>query len=156
VIRRDVWYAGDGAGPQVTGTRAALTRPRALWCGLIAVMTIARGAATDLRCPPRLPGPHPGFDQAGPVPAGHWLPRRMRLFNNPVGDGATAELAPANIIQDRDDFLATWRFAGGEELLMLCVYNGSGTYYYARPRPLPPRCTMRNDIGLTQAWCEEP
>jgi hypothetical protein len=119
--------------------------------------------AANLYCPPRMPGPHPGFAQVGPVPAAHWLLRRMRLFdtapynavgpNNAVGN----EVRPEHHAEDRDSVTSTWHFAGGEHLLMVCLYNGSGTYYVARPNPPPALCVTHDDAnGLTRAWCEEP
>jgi hypothetical protein len=113
-------------------------------------------SAADLRCPPRLPGPHPGFEQVGPIPTAHWLLWRMQLFAAPPGREAPAELAPGQTIERSDSLTLTWHLAGNEDLLMICLYDGSGTYYRARPRPVPTSCTMRNDNGLTQAWCEEP
>jgi hypothetical protein len=103
-----------------------------------------------------LPGPHAGFEQVGPVPAAHWLLWRMRLFNSPPGKEAPAELAPGQTVAGRGGFTSTWQLAGNEDLLMVCLYEGSRTTYRARPQPLPARCTLRDDNGLTQAWCEGP
>jgi hypothetical protein len=115
--------------------------------------------AAELRCPPRLPGTHAGFEQVGPVPAAHWLLRRMRLFNVPLD--ATSKTPPAELLPDRtvehgDVAISTWRFAGNENLLMVCSYNGSGTYYVSRVRPPPTSCAMLDTDGLRRAWCEIP
>lgn len=125
---------------------------------LVGVLALAAlpAAAAELRCPPRVPGPHPGFAQAGPVPTAHWLLRRMRLFDTPQGGGTARELAPADRAEDQGGLTLTWHFAGTETLLMICTYNGSSTNYWARPRPLPASCTMRSDNGPRQAWCEVP
>lgn len=80
----------------------------------------------------------------------------MQLFDAPPGKDEPTELAPAQTVERRDGFSLTWHFAGDEAPLMVCLYDGSGTYYRARPQQLPASCTMRNDNGLTQAWCEEP
>jgi hypothetical protein len=112
--------------------------------------------AANLSCPPRMPGPHPGFEQVGPVPAAHWLLRRVRLFNTARSTDATKEMPPKQTVENSDGFTSTWHFAGDESLLMLCLYNGSGTYYVARPNPPPTLCVTHDNNGLTQAWCEEP
>ena len=127
--------------------------------GLIVAVSACAGrpaCAADLFCPPRMPGPHPGFDQVGPVPAAHWLLRRMRLFDTTRSQGAAKELAPGQTIGNGDGSTSTWRFSGNENLLMMCSYNGSGTYYVARPDPAPTLCVTHEDNGLTRAWCEEP
>ena len=127
---------------------------------LSAILSIAFGIgpvdAAELRCPPRLPGPHPGFEQVGPVPAAHWLLWRMQLFDARNGKEAPTELAPGGTVERRDAFTLTWHLTGHEDLVMACLYEGSGTWYRARPQPPPASCTMRNDDGLTQAWCEQP
>ena len=115
--------------------------------------------AADVRCPPRLPGPHPGFEQIGPVPAAHWLLHRMRLFDVAAArqnNEAPAEVHPERTVEGPDSFISTWRFTGNEDLVMICTYNGSGTYYRARLRALPSDCTIRDDNGLRQAWCDLP
>lgn len=118
------------------------------------VMAANPAVGADLRCPPRLPGPHPGFEQVGPIPAAHWLLWRMRLFDAPPGEDSPTELEPGQSVARRDGFTLTWHLKGDEDLLIVCLYDGSGTYYRARPRPMPARCTLRNDNGLTWAWCE--
>jgi len=83
----------------------------------------------------------------------------MRLFDGPPGEElktSPAELAPDSTRLTRGGFDSTWRFAGDEDLLMVCIYNGSGTYYRARPRPLPRACFLRKDNEVTRAWCDEP
>jgi len=122
----------------------------------LTVMATTPVAAATLHCPPRLPGPHPGFEQIGPVPAAHWLLWRMRLFNVPPGKDTPTELLPAPPSVRRGGFTLTWHLTGTEGLLMACLYNGSGTYYRARLQSPPTDCTMQNDDGLTQAWCEAP
>ena len=79
-----------------------------------------------------------------------------RLLKNPHAYGAsnTAEFAPDNTIEQRNGFTSTWRFGGNGDLSMVCLYDGSATFYRARLHPLPAGCTARNDDGLTQAWCE--
>jgi len=111
--------------------------------------------AAALQCPPRLPGPHPGFEQIGPVPAAHWLLWRMQLFDAPPTKDAPIELAPRQMSTRHDGFIMTWQLKSAGDLLMMCRYDGSETYYRAHPG-LPANCTIRNDDGLTQAWCEEP
>ncbi len=121
----------------------------------VAFVHVAADAGV-LRCPPRLPGPHAGFVQIGPVPAAHWLLWRMRLFDAGNGRAAPKELAPGQMTEQSNGFTLTWHLSGVEDLLMVCRYNGSETYYRARPDPPPATCTMRNDNGLTQAWCGDP
>jgi hypothetical protein len=116
-------------------------------------------AAAELRCPPKLPSAQAGFEQVGPVPTAHWQLKGMRLFDGPPGEElkpSPAELAPDATTGGRAGFTSTWRFAGTEDLLLVCLYNGSGTYFRARPKPLPTGCTLRNSNGLTQAWCDLP
>ena len=110
--------------------------------------------AAPVRCPPRLPGPHVGFEQVGPVPAAHWLLWGMRLFD--VAPGATPTgRPPDNVAHNHDVVTETWRVLGHEPLLMMvCLYNGAGTYYQARLSPPPARCVLHDDNGLTMAWCE--
>jgi hypothetical protein len=115
--------------------------------------------AADVMCPPRLPGPHPGFEQVGPVPAAHWLLHRMRLFDvTPARqtNGAATEVHPERTVEGPDSFISTWHFAGSEDLEMICTYNGSGTYYRARLPASPSDCTIRDDNGLRLAWCVLP
>lgn len=116
-------------------------------------------AAAAIRCPPRLPGPHAGFDQVGPVPAAHWLLRSMRLFDLPPAEQANdpaTEVVPRSRIEAADGYTSTWRFTGNDDLLVVCTYNGSGTYYRARLHPPPARCTVQDTYGLRQAWCDSP
>jgi len=83
----------------------------------------------------------------------------MKLFDGPPGEelkAVPADLAPDRTRERSGGFTSAWRFAGNEDLLMVCTYDGSGTYYRARPSPLPSRCTLRNENGLTQAWCDGP
>jgi hypothetical protein len=83
----------------------------------------------------------------------------MRLFDlPPIGNLKTmpAELVHGGTIESHDGFTSTWPLVAGVNPLMVCLYNGSGTYYRARPSPAPSDCTMRHDNGLTQAWCGEP
>jgi hypothetical protein len=83
----------------------------------------------------------------------------MKLFDGPPGveaSSAPTERAPDTTARRPDGFISTWRFAGHEDLLMVCLYDGSGTYYRARLSPPTTTCTMRNDNGLTRAWCEQP
>jgi hypothetical protein len=123
----------------------------------VLVLTTHPVFAENLYCPPRMPGPHPGFEQVGPVPAAHWLLRRMRLFNTSPNNAAAKELRPKQTVENGESYTSTWQFAGDEHLLMLCLYNGSGTYYAARPDPPPTLCVTHDDAnGLTQSWCEEP
>jgi hypothetical protein len=115
--------------------------------------------AADVMCPPRLPGPHPGFEQVGPVPAAHWLLHRMRLFDIAPArqsNGTATEVRPERTIEGSDSFISTWHFAGNEDLEMICTYNGSGTYYRARLSAMPTGCTTRDVNGLRQAWCDLP
>jgi hypothetical protein len=122
----------------------------------LAVLATNPLPAATLRCPPRLPGPHPGFEQIGPVPAAHWLLWRMQLFNLPPNKGTAAELVPAPATVRHDGFTLSWHLSGTGDVQMLCVYNGSGTYYGARLHPPPTACTLQNDGGLAQGWCEIP
>jgi hypothetical protein len=110
--------------------------------------------AAELRCPPRMPAAHPGFEQSGPVPAGHWRLRRMRVFDSRPGGAAQSERAPDSTIQRRDGTTSIWRLTLTGDLLMVCIYDGAGTYYYARAEAQSERCVLDNDNGLTRAWCE--
>jgi hypothetical protein len=78
----------------------------------------------------------------------------MRLFDGRPGDDARKGLPPDSTIERRDGFTSVWRFTTDEDLLMVCLYRGSGTYYYARRQVPPGRCVMDDDNGLTRAWCE--
>jgi hypothetical protein len=125
----------------------------------LAVLTTTPLAAAEVRCPPRLPGMHQGFEQVGPVPAAHWLLRTMRLFDGPPGEErkqAPADLAPDQTVERPGGYTSTWQFGGTGDLLMVCTYNGSGTYYRALLHPLPTRCTFQDDNHLRQGWCEIP
>jgi hypothetical protein len=137
---------------------AMMANPAATGVFLFGLMVLAVSplSAADLRCPPRLPGPHPGFEQVGPVPAAHWLLWRMRLFDAPPGEHPSAELMPSLTVEHRDAFTLNWHISGDDDVLMLCLYDGSGTYYRARFHPPPVSCILRDDNGLTQAWCEQP
>ena len=140
----------------MTSTRTGIAGTLAL--GMIAWATSPLAAA-ELRCPPRMPGLHEGFEQVGPVPTAHWLLQAMRLFDGPPGEElkqAPADLAPDQTVERRGGYTNTWRFTGSGDLLMVCTYNGSGTYYRARVHPLPSVCTLRDDNGLRQAWCDLP
>jgi hypothetical protein len=117
-------------------------------------VTVGPLAAATLRCPPRLPGPHPGFEQIGRIPAAHWLLWRMQLFDLPQNKGNPTELLPAPTTVRRDGFTLNWQLSGTTDVRMLCLYNGSGTYYAARLHPPPTSCTLQNDDGLAQGWCE--
>jgi hypothetical protein len=122
----------------------------------LTLVTISPLAAATLRCPPRLPGPHPGFEQIGPVPAAHWLLWRLRLFSVPRGTGTPAELLPVPPSLWREGFTLTWHLTGTNDVLMQCLYDGAVTYYRARLHPPPIACTLQNDNGLTLAWCDGP
>jgi hypothetical protein len=78
----------------------------------------------------------------------------MRLFEGQPGTDARKQFAPDSTIERPGGYTAVWRFTLDEDLLMVCVYRGSGTYYYARRQAPPGRCVMNDDNGLTQAWCE--
>jgi hypothetical protein len=113
--------------------------------------------ATPLRCPPLLPSAHEGFRQIGPVPTAHWQLHELRLFEVPINEeakSALARLAPGETHSDPGGFTSSWRFARAEELMMVCDYNGAGTYYLARLPPAPRICVMERQDGLTRAWCE--
>jgi hypothetical protein len=77
----------------------------------------------------------------------------MRLYDAPPG-AAPKPLAPDDAVEFHDTVTETWRLSGGEHLLIVCDYNGSGTYYRARLGRPPARCVQHNDAGLTLAWCE--
>ncbi len=113
-------------------------------------------AAATLQCPPRLPGPHPGFEQVGPVPSAHWLLWRMRLFDVPPGRDTPAELLPAPASVHPNGFTLNWQPTGTGDVQMLCLYDGSATYYQARLHPPPANCVLQSANGLTQAWCAPP
>lgn len=130
---------------------------RAAFVAMSLAMLGGSPAVAELRCPPRLPGAHAGFEQVGPIPMAHWLLSQMRLFDGLPGEelkAAPADLAPDKTVERRGGFTSTWSFGASGDLLIVCAYNGSKTYYRARPGSLPSRCTMRNDNGLTQAWCD--
>lgn len=81
----------------------------------------------------------------------------MRLFDIPQSDGQTsalAELAPASSGESRLGYTSIWRLGGSDDALMVCLYDGSGTYYQARLHPAPTICSAHDDNGLTQAWCD--
>jgi hypothetical protein len=128
---------------------------------VLGVIALSCGSlsAAELRCPGRLPGPHPGFAQIGPIPTAHWLLWRMGLFTLPPDNDSQIPLLerePDSTTPRPDGYIATWHFANPADLLMICVYDGSATYYQARPRPPPTSCTTVSDNGLTLAWCEQP
>jgi hypothetical protein len=132
---------------------------RAARCVLlsITVFVINPVSAAELRCPPRLPGAHAGFERVGPVPTAHWLLHDMRLFDGLEGEElktAPAELAPDSSHENRGGFTSIWKFDGTGNLLLVCTYNGSGTYYRALTRQPPTRCISQSENGLTQAWCQ--
>jgi hypothetical protein len=128
----------------------------ALTAGSLVSLTFRPLAAATLHCPPRLPGPHAGFEQIGPVPTAHWLLWRLQLFNLPPGENRPAELPPAPAAVRQDGFTLTWHLAGSGDVQMLCLYDGSATYYRARLHPPPATCTLQNNNGLAQGWCEIP
>jgi hypothetical protein len=111
-------------------------------------------AAAEVHCPPRLPGPHAGFERSGPIPAAHWLLWRMRLFGIGPGNDPHKELAPDDKIERGDGSTSVWRFTADQDLLMVCLYDGSGSYYFAYRQTAPGRCVMDDSNGLTRAWCE--
>jgi hypothetical protein len=125
-----------------------------LFAALALAFAATPALATELRCPPRLPGPHPGFEQSGPVPAAHWLLWGMKLFDGRPGKNPPPEFAPDNTVERRDGVTLVWRFTLNQDLLMVCVYNGSGTYYYTQRQAPPGLCVMDDDNGLTRAWCQ--
>jgi hypothetical protein len=139
---------------EVQAFRAAKQNARAVCAIGLMIMTAGPLAAAELHCPPRLPGPHVGFELSGPIPAAHWLLWRMRLFEGRPSDDARKEFAPDDKIERRDGLTSVWRFTLDEDLLMVCIYNGSGSYYYARRQAPPGRCVMDDNNGLTRAWCE--
>jgi hypothetical protein len=118
------------------------------------VLTVHGASEARTRCPPRLPGPHAGFQRVGPVPSAHWTLYGMRLFDAIADGKAPVELAPDSTHENWGVSTEVWRLTGGEPLLIVCVYDGSGTYYRTLPDPAPTRCISHNDNGLLQAWCE--
>jgi hypothetical protein len=78
----------------------------------------------------------------------------MRLFDGRPSDGPRAEIAPDSVIQRRDGSTMVWQVTAGEDLLVVCLYDGSGTYYYARWQDTPGRCVMDDSTGLILAWCD--
>jgi hypothetical protein len=124
--------------------------------GSLTFVTIRPLAGATLHCPPRLPGPHPGFEQIGPVPGAHWLLWRLRLFNLPPGQKTPGELPSAPPAEHRNGFTLTWHMTGTGDVQMLCLYDGSATYYRVQLHPPPTTCTLQNDNGLARAWCEIP
>jgi hypothetical protein len=136
--------------------RTALAKPGAAGAMLLSAMVLATSPlfAAELRCPPRLPGQHAGFAQSGPIPSAHWLLWRMRLFDGRPDNGTRKEFTPDSTIERRDGVTLVWRFTLDEDLLMVCIYDGSGTYYYARRQAPPGRCVLDDDNGLTRAWCD--
>ena len=128
----------------------------AAWLFGLMFVAISPHATATLRCPPRLPGPHPGFEQIGPVPTAHWLLWRLRLFDVPPNKGTPAELLPAPPTLPRGGFTLSWHLTGTDDVQMQCLYDGSATYYRALLHPPPANCTLQNDAGLTLAWCESP
>lgn len=125
----------------------------ALAIGLIGIAA-GRLSAAELHCPPRLPGPHAGFERSGPIPAAHWLLWRMRLFDGHPGNEARKEFAPDDKIERRDGSTSVWRFIADQDLLVVCLYDGSGSYYFAYHQSPPGRCVMDDNNGLIRAWCE--
>ena len=133
-----------------------LINPAAVRTVVLGAIVLATnpGRAAEQRCPPRLPGLHAGFTQSGPIPAAHWLLWRMRLFDWGADKNPRPEFAPDKIIKRHDGFTSTWNFTLDEDLMMVCLYRGSGTYYFARRQAPPGRCVMDDENGLTRAWCE--
>jgi hypothetical protein len=109
--------------------------------------------AAELRCPPRLPGPHAGFERSGPIPAAHWLLWRMRLFDGRPDNDVRKELTPDDKIARPDGSTSIWRFSADQDLLMVCLYD-RGSYYFAYRQPPIGRCVMDDSNGLIRAWCE--
>jgi hypothetical protein len=141
------------------GFQGRALRIAQIHASLLAISVLAMTSPTQaaLRCPPLMPSVHTGFARSGPVPTAHWQLWKMRLFDGLPGEElktSPAELAPDSTTAHRGGFTSTWTFAGNETLLMVCVYNGSGTYYYASPGPLTRSCVAERSHGLTQAWCE--
>jgi hypothetical protein len=137
--------------------RAERSRPIALTCAIAVILmgsAIAPLRASISRCPERLPGPHAGFERSGPIPAAHWLLWGMKLFDGRQGKNPPPEFAPDNKVERSDGITLVWRFTLNQDLLMVCIYNGSGTYYYAHRKAPPGFCVMDDDNGLTRAWCE--
>jgi hypothetical protein len=95
-----------------------------------------------------------GFQQSGPVPAAHWLLWRMKLFDGRPGKNSPPEFAPDNTAERHEGFTSVWRFTLNQDLVMVCIYRGSGTYYFAHRQAPPGLCVMDDDNGLARAWCE--
>ena len=131
--------------------------------GLAAVILgLAGGAqAAALRCPGRMPGPHDGFTQVGPVPPRKLPLLGMRLFDGPPGEesrAAPAQLAPDEVTPQPGtrpgSLTARWRFAGGEHLLLVCDYRDTGSYYRRAATTLPHACSIVRGPDGIMAACE--
>jgi hypothetical protein len=80
----------------------------------------------------------------------------VSLFNLPPSENTPTELPPAPAVVRWDGFTLIWRPTGADNVQMLCLYDGSATYYGARRHPPPTTCSLQNDNGLAQGWCETP
>lgn len=124
--------------------------------GLVILVTRPPAVAA-LICPTQLPSSHFGFEQVGPTPSNSKRLKGFRLFDGPPGEEsktAPVELAPDHTSEQPGGWTQTWRFAGNEDLLMVCVYTGSATYYRAQPRPIPGVCAVESKSARIVARCE--
>ncbi len=109
------------------------------------------------QCPSVLPMPSPGFELVGPTQTAPHKLEVMRLFDGPPGEEtqrSPSELAPDNVERRPSAERMTWKFAGNELLLGVCMYAGTKTYYRSKIRPVPKTCTMIREPGQTQTRCD--
>ena len=113
--------------------------------------------AAGLRCPAELPSQDSRFEQVGSTPARPAPLEGMRLFDGTPGEeakAAPAELAPDDEAEAGGSLNVAWRLSGSENLLMVCDYRKSATYYRANVQPAPRSCSMKRNARGTVAYCE--
>jgi hypothetical protein len=126
---------------------------------LIAMFAFApQGAgAAQIVCPAQLPAAETSFEQVGPTPPKTATLDTMRLFDGPPGEEQRqfpAELAPDSAIQKHGTLTSTWIFAGNENLLLICDYRGTKTYYRTHVPHIPKTCTLHREAHQTTTSCE--
>ncbi len=126
--------------------------------GLVVLLALAGCAhAAETSCPGRMPGPHAGFEQMGPLPPGKLPLRGIRLFDGPPGEesqAAPAELAPDDTTRHAGVETTRWRFAGDEHVLLVCSYRDTSSYYRMALPTVPGACSMTDAPDGVVAGCQ--